>query len=322
MSWFKHHLRFVLVLVLIGVSVLSLFIGNVKVDVSQLLSFDYATWNVFFISRIPRTIAVILSGIGLSVSGLVMQKLAQNRFVSPSTAATQDSARLGIMLSLILFSSMSVMGRSLFAFIFAIMGTMLFMLMIQRTKLKNMMLVPLIGIMLGMVIEALTTFIALKYDVMQVLSAYMTGSFSLTIKGSYELLYLLIPAVAAVMIFASAFNIASLGEDFAINLGIHYRRVVNFGMIIVSFIDAIVITTIGTIPFVGLIIPNIVSLIAGDNLKHTLSITALFGAIFLVLVDIISRLVIFPYEVPISLIIGILGAVIFLVLIGRNKYAK
>lgn len=301
-------------------AILSIFTGNISLDVHELLNFSSNTWHVILVSRLPRTLAVLLSGVGLSLSGLVMQKLAQNRFVSPSTAATQDSARLGIMISLICFSQLSVLGRSVFAFLFAMTGTALFMLMIRRTKMKNMMLVPLIGLMLGLVIEAITTFLAMKFDVLQVLSAYMTGSFSLTIQGSYELLYLLIPAVVLIFTFASAFNIAALGEDFAHNLGIHYRKIVNIGLVLISFVDAIILTTVGSLPFIGLIIPNIVTLILGDSLKQTLPLTAFIGGIFLLMVDLLARVLIAPYEVPIALIIGILGSLIFLMLIFRSTH--
>lgn len=121
--------------------------------------------------------------------------------------------------------------------------------------------------------------------------------------------------------YANQFAIAGMGEDFAKNLGLKYKQIINIGLIIVAMITASVILTVGMIPFLGLIVPNIVSIYKGDNLKETLPYTALLGAIIILACDIIGRILIAPAEIPISVTIGILGSTIFIWLLFKKAAA-
>ena len=109
-----------------------------------------------------------------------------------------------------------------------------------------------------------------------------------------------------------------MGEEFSINLGLNYNFVVNVGLVIVALISAVTIITVGNIPFLGLIIPNIVSLYSGDNLKKTLYHTALLGPVFLLICDILGRIIIFPFEISIGMMVGVIGSAIFLYMIIRG----
>ena len=209
------------------------------------------------------------------------------------------------------------------AFIFALAGTMAFMMVIRKITFKNVVFVPLVGIMFGNIIGSITTFIAYKYDIMQNVSAWMQGDFSMILKGNYEMLYLCIPLVVIAFIYANHFNIAGMGEDFATNLGINYNRILYMGLAVVALVTVSVVITVGSIPFIGLIVPNIVSLYKGDRIKGTLIDTALIGSVFLLACDIFGRIVIFPYEISIGLTVGVVGSIIFLYLIlRREKHAK
>lgn len=108
-------------------------------------------------------------------------------------------------------------------------------------------------------------------------------------------------------------------KAFSVNLGLKYKRVVNIGLIIVSLITSLVILTVGMLPFLGLIIPNIVSIYRGDNLKSSLPHTVLLGAVFVLFCDILGRIIIFPYEISIGLMVGIIGSGIFLFMLLRRK---
>ena len=213
----------------------------------------------------------------------------------------------------------TIMKKMIISFIFAGLGTILFMKMIKAIKIKNIIFIPLIGMMLGKIIGSITTFFAYKYDLVQNISSWMEGDMSLIMKGSYELLYLSVPMVIIAFLYANKFTIVGMGEDFAINLGVNYNFVVNVGLAIVSLICAVTIITVGNIPFLGLIIPNIVSLYSGDNLKKTLYHTALLGPIFLLACDILGRFIIFPFEMSISLTVGVIGSIIFLYMIIRGS---
>ncbi len=121
--------------------------------------------------------------------------------------------------------------------------------------------------MLGNIIDSITTFFAYKYNLIQSIASWLQGDFSLIIKGNYELIYLSLPIVVIAFIYANKFTVAGMGEDFSKNLGVNYNRIINIGLVIVALISSLVVITVGKIPFLGLIVPNIVTLYKGDNLK-------------------------------------------------------
>lgn len=308
------------ILAFIVLIVSSVFFGVLDMKVSLLLAGDPKAWHVLVYSRLPRMMAVVLTGVSLSIAGMIMQKIAQNRFVSPSTAVTMDAARLGIILCLIFFSKSSFIGRSLFALGFSVLGTLIFMKSVARIQFKNIVFVPLMGMMIGMVIDAITTFLAMRFDLMQSLSGYMVGSFTFVMQGRYELLYLSVPLILVSLYSIQRFSIVSMGHDFAKSVGVDYHKTLLLGILIVSLLSASVVVTIGTVPFVGLMVPNIIAKVYGDGNQNSVIDTALLGANLLLVCDLVSRTIIYPYEVPISLILGIVGSGFFLVVLLRGNY--
>lgn len=309
-----------LVVLLILLSIISLFIGVRKISFQDILRLEDAAIRTMVLSRIPRLISLILAGMGMSISGLIMQQLSQNKFVSPTTAGTIDSAQLGILFSLIVFPAASTIIKMLLSFLFALAGSLLFMFILRKIKMRNTVIIPLLGIMMANIIGSVSSFFAYRYNLVQSLSSWMQGNFSMVIKGRYELLYISVPLVLIAYLYTNQFTIAGMGEDFAFNLGLNYNSVVNIGISIVALISALVVITVGRIPFLGLVIPNLISIYYGDNLRKNIIPTALAGAIFLLFSDILSRIVIYPYEIPISLTVGILGSIIFLYLLFRRNH--
>lgn len=308
-----------LVLILIILSVLSIFVGVTDIKLTDIFALESTKIEILLTSRVPRLVSIVVAGIGLSISGLIMQQISRNKFVSPTTAATVDFAKLGILASMLVFSSATTMQKMIISFSFSLVGTMIFMKMTKAIKFKNIIFIPLLGMMLGKVVNSITTFFAYKYDLIQNLSSWMEGDLSMIMKGNYELLYLSIPVVVIAFLYANKFTVAGMGEDFATNLGLKYNSVVNIGLIIVAVISAVTIITVGNIPFLGLIVPNIVSLYLGDNLKNSLYHTALLGPIFLLACDIFGRIVIFPFEISIGTTVGVIGSAIFLYMIVRRS---
>lgn len=307
-----------LIVLLIILSFISIFIGSKSIGLVDLLNFQDQTIRILWVSRIPRLLSIIFAGMGMSISGLIMQQISRNKFVSPTTATTVDSAKLGILVSMIVFTNSTTIEKMIIAFIFAIMGTLLFMEILKRIKFKNTIFIPLIGIVLGNIIDSITTFFAYRYDLIQNISTWLQGDFSMILKGRYELLYISIPLLIISYIYANKFTVAGMGEEFSINLGLNYNKIVNIGIGIVALISALVIITVGRIPFLGLIIPNIVTLYKGDNIRKNIGYTALLGANFLLVADIMGRLIIYPYEIPIGLTVGVIGSIIFLYLLKRG----
>lgn len=300
---------------LLLLSIGSLFVGVLDISISDLLTGDIAQWEIFLISRLPRLLAILCTGVGMSVAGLIMQQLCMNKFISPTTGATISSAQFGILLALLFMPNSTLWGRAIFAFVFAILGTWIFVCFIQRIKFKDVIMVPLVGIMFGNVITGVTNYFAYKYEMTQALSTWLVGHFNMVLRGRYEIVYLVVPLVVIAFIFANHFNIVGMGKDFSKNLGVHYNLVLFMGLTIAAMITAAVVVVVGSISYIGLIVPNLVAMFKGDKIRGTLIDTALFGSIFVLVCDMIGRIVIFPYELPIELIIGIVGSLVFVIML-------
>lgn len=300
---------------LLILSILSLFIGVIDLDTLSLLSGDVRQLRILIISRLPRLLALLCTGIGMSVAGLIMQQLCMNKFVSPTTGATISSAQFGILLALLFMPDSTLWGRALFAFAAAVAGTWGFVWFIQRIQFKDVVMVPLVGIMFSNIIGGITNFLAYKFEMTQALSTWLTGHFSLVLKGRYELVYLAVPLVILAFLYANHFNIVGMGRDFSKNLGVNYNVILFMGLTIAAMITASVVVVVGAVSYIGLIVPNVVSLFKGDKIRGTLADTALFGALFVLVCDMAGRIVIAPYELPIELIIGIIGSILFIMLL-------
>ena len=296
-------------------SAVSLFVGVIDIQVTSLLAGNLEQWEIFIISRLPRLLAILCTGIGMSTAGLIMQQLCMNKFVSPTTGATISSAQFGILLALLFWPGSTLWGRAIFAFTTAVLGTWIFVWFIQRIQFKDVVMVPLVGIMFGNVIGGITNYLAYKYEMTQALSSWLVGHFSLVLKGRYEIVYLVVPLVILAFLFANHFNIVGMGKEFSKNLGIHYNLILFVGLTIAAMITASVVVVVGSISYIGLIVPNIIAMFKGDKIRGTLVDTALFGAIFVLVCDMIGRVVIMPYELPIELIVGIVGSVLFIALL-------
>lgn len=301
-------------------AVISLLIGVSDVSLGTLFGAgrtDRAA-EVLLISRIPRTLAIILAGMSMAVSGMIMQMLTRNRFVEPSTAGTVESASLGILLVILFAPETPVIGKMLVASVTALAGTALFLRILRAIPLRSVLVVPLVGLMLGGVVSAITTFIAYRFDLLQSLNSWTTGDFSGVLRGRYELLWLAFFLTVIAYFAADRFTVAGLGEDFTTNLGLNYRRVVTLGLVIVSMVSASVVVTVGMIPFLGLIVPNVVSMFIGDNMRRAVPWVAVLGAGLVLTCDIVGRLVRFPYEIPIGTMMGVVGSILFLYLLLRR----
>ena len=304
-------------------SVCSLFVGVLNIRPSDLFTGSVETWEIFLISRLPRLLAILCTGIGMSVAGLIMQQLCMNKFVSPTTGATISSAKFGILLALLFAPGSTLWGRAAFSFVCAVLGTWVFVWFIQRIQFKDVVMVPLVGIMFSNIVMGVTNYLAYKYEMTQALSSWLVGHFSTVIRGRYELVWLTVPLVILAFVFANHFNIVGMGKDFSQNLGVPYDLVLFMGLTIAAMITASVVVVVGSISYIGLIVPNIVAMFKGDQIRGTLVDTALFGAVFVLVCDMIGRVVIYPYELPIELIVGVIGSILFVgLLLYRLRHGR
>ncbi len=299
--------------VVAGLVTLSLFVGV------------YDIWGeadggeMFLITRIPRTVGLILAGAAMAMCGLVMQLLTQNRFVEPTTTGTTEWAGLGLLLVMLLFPEAPLMARMIGAVAMAFVGTMLFFFFLRRVMLTSSIIVPIVGMMIGAVVGAVSTFIALSTDMLQSMAIWFTGSFTSVLRGQYEPLWVVLIVVVAVFIAADRFTIAGLGEDVATGVGLDYRRIVLVGTALIALASGVVTVVVGNLPFLGLIVPNVVSLIRGDDLRSNLPWVALGGIALITACDIVARVINMPFEVPVSLILAMVGSVVFIALLLRQR---
>lgn len=305
----------VLFLLIIG----SIFVGLHDVTLSGVLSGDPLAWLLLSQTRLPRTISLVLAGGTLGVCGMIMQHMMQNRFVSANTIGMMDSARLGILLVMLFLPDSSILLRSGVAFLFAYAGVLLFLHLSRWLPKKDPMILPLTGVMFGNIVGSLASFFAYQFQLVQNVSSWLQGNFSTVMQGSYELLYITVPVFFLLYYLAYQITIAGLGEIMAKNLGVEYGRLQLVVFALVALASSSVLIMVGNLPFLGVVVPNLVSLFYGDHLKDTLGMTAIIGSIFLLICDIIARLVIAPYELPVSVVVGVLGGACFLFLLIRRN---
>ncbi len=301
-----------------GLAAASLFVGVSDVSLSGILGGQDRDWLVLVESRIPRMLALVLSGAAMAIAGLLMQIVIRNRFIEPSNAGTMESAGLGLLVMALVAPAAPVMVKMAVGAAFALAGTALFLAILRRVPLRDPMLVPLIGILLSGVIYAGTAFLAYRFDVLQSLLAWTQGDLSGVLRGRYELLWLGAAVAALAWVAADRFTVAGLGRDMASSLGLAHGRVVALGLTIVALVTAVVVVSVGRIPFLGLIVPNIVSLALGDNMRRAVPWVAVSGAGLVLVCDILGRVIRAPYEIPVGTVMGLIGSAVFLVLIIRG----
>lgn len=301
------------ILIVVALLALSLFTGVYDIAGQP----DGA--EMFQITRVPRTIALMLAGASMAMAGLVMQLLTQNRFVEPTTTGTTEWAGLGLLAVMLLVPQAPIPLRMAGAVLAAFVGTMIFFLFLRRVSLRSSLIVPIVGIMLGAVVGSVSTYIALSTDTLQSLGVWFAGSFTSVLRGQYEMLWIVAIVGVVIFIVADRLTVAGLGEEIATNIGVNYNRVILLGTVLIAIVTGVVTVVVGNLPFVGLIVPNIVSMVRGDDLRSNLPWVCLLGIALVTVCDLIGRTIIMPFEVPVSLILGIVGAVVFIFLLLRQR---
>ncbi|MBP2622687.1 ABC transporter permease [Streptococcus oricebi] len=306
-------------LLLLVLCLLSLYLGAGQFSLAKFLQGDAASWLTFQESRLPRTLSIVLAGSSMSMAGLLMQTITQNPFAAPSTIGTVEAAELGMLLSLFFFPSASLGQKMLFAFCSAIFFTLIFIRFVRKLSFKEKWLLPLVGLIYSGIISAAAQIIAYRFNLVQSMSSWTQGSFSMIQRHQYEWLFLSLIILIAVWRLSSTFTIMNLGEDASHNLGISYYKVEGLILFLVALTTSVTMITVGSLPFLGVIVPNVVRTFWGDNMKRIKGAVALAGAVFVLACDILARLLIRPYELSVSLILGMVGSIIFIFLLWRGS---
>ncbi|MFJ9434842.1 ABC transporter permease [Streptomyces sp. NPDC101490] len=313
--------RIPLLLATLGVLALvtvSLFVGGYDIDLRGLFT-DADEREMFFISRVPRTLALVLAAAAMAVSGVIMQMLVQNRFVEPTTTGTSEWAALGILLLALFAPAASPLVKMATASAFAFAGALVFLVVLGRIALTSRVIVPIVGIMLGALVGSVTLYIASSQNLLQMLATWRSGGFSSIVRGNYEPLWLVGAIVVGLYFLADRFTIAGLGRDTATSLGLPYRRILFTGLVMVALATGVTTVVIGFIPFLGLIIPNLVSMARGDDVRANLPWVVLSSVALMIVCDLVGRTVVFPLEIPATVVLGAVGALVFVMMILRQR---
>ncbi|RYH02609.1 ABC transporter permease [Salipiger sp. IMCC34102] len=264
------------------------------------------------VSRLPRTLAAILAGAGLALAGVVVQQAVQNRLVEPGLVGTPESAMLGLLAVTLLAPGAPLLVKMSVAAVAALAGTLGFLALARRVPRQDPVLLPLVGLIYGGILGALVLWIAWTTDLVQYIGVWQSGEFSGVLRGRYELLWIVAAVAVALWFAADRITLLGLGEDAARSLGLDYRQTLLGGLVLVAVTVAVVVVSVGSIPFVGLVVPNVVSRWRGDNLRRNLGLVAWMGGVLVLGCDILGRVVRWPYEIPAGTIFAVLGAGLFL----------
>ncbi|WP_404357225.1 iron ABC transporter permease [Cytobacillus firmus] len=271
--------------------------------------------------RIPRALAAALIGAALAVAGTIMQGITRNPLADPSIIGITHGAGLAIAISLAFVSSGSYWILLIWSFAGSAAGAMLVLSfsMISKERISPVTL-TLAGAALSTLFSALATGIALYFQVAQDLSFWFAGGLSGT---KWQHVFLLLPAVIIGILLSlwisRSLTILALGEEVAAGLGQSQQKVRWIGLIAVILLSGAAVSIAGAIGFIGLVVPHIVRMLIGSDYRWLIPLSAIAGALLLVLADIGARMTNPPFETPVSAVTALIGVPFFLYLSRRKR---
>ena len=317
----------VMILLLFIAIVISLWVGEVKISLRQLPEIfankEGIEYTVLSKIRFPRLVLAIAVGGALSLSGAILQGIYRNPLVEPYTLGISGGAALGIALVMILgLQSLGFFVMPVFGFAGAVVTLFLvYFLSIRRGGLSiNSML--LIGVMVSFISSSAMMFLmsVTTSDNIQNIIFWVMGSLDETNVLLIKIaLFSAVSGLVLTYFFARPLNALRLGEVKAKHLGINTNVSIKLLFFIASLLTGVAVSVAGVIGFVGLVIPHLVRLIIGNDYRVLLAGSFLGGAIFLVLSDTLARSIISPNELPVGVITGFIGGIVFIVVLSRSK---
>lgn len=312
--------------ILLSVFVLALMAGRYSISVKNFFAMLFSPdaypmeKSIVLNLRLPRTIAAGLTGIALSVSGLLYQEIFQNKLVSPDLLGVSSGAGVGAALAIVL--GLSSFYISAFSFLFGI-GTVFATLFVAKVfRNRSSMILVLSGIIIGSCMSSVLSFIKYLADAETTLASitfWLMGSFENILMSD---VYVLLPIVAVcssvVLVIGWRINVVALGREEAQTKGVNYTLYRSLIIMIATLLTASSVAYAGTISWIGLVIPHIVRLWMGKNATKTLPFCMIFGAVFMILADIASRCFT-ATEIPLSAITGFFGTIVFVVILFIRK---
>ncbi len=278
---------------------------------------------IIYLVRFPRVLVAALAGTALAASGAVMQGMFRNPMADPGLLGISSGAGFGAVLAIKLgLSTISIFFMPTFAFVGAFLAILMVYLLSYRKGKVPVLTLILSGIAISTFVGALTNVVlTLSYDYqVKEFLFWSTGGLDGRRWEHVQLVILpIIISVTLMFVFSRDLNVLLMGEEEAKSVGLNAGKTRTILLILISVATASAVCVSGAISFVGLIVPHIMRLIVGPNHKILLPTSAIGGAIFLVVCDLISRVVVIPNEIGVGIITALIGAPYFLYLLLKSK---
>lgn len=277
--------------------------------------------HVIIYSRFSRILGALLLGIGLAVSGLIMQLVTKNKLASSDIIGISDGSALFICLCFVLFPHISVGNKILVS----IAGSMISLICVLYLSQKfdthrTPYILPLVGIIFGTFLNSITLFISNYFQLSQsVLSWYNNRLYRLDLS---LLKWGIIPiglSIICLLIVSRYLNVLAVGDGIALNLGVPVKSLKGFLVLQSAILTGVTVALVGRVSFVGLIVPHIIKLTVKNDYKYLLPLTILYGGLLVLISDYVSRWLNYPYETPVGLVINLIGVPFFLVLVNKGR---
>lgn len=270
--------------------------------------------------RLPRVLAAVVAGVGLSVSGVLLQAVTDNDLASPNIIGVNSGAGFAVIVMLALFPNANAL-LPFGAFIGAFAAAMLIVYTSSKIGVSKSTVV-LAGVALTTILNAAISFISLvDTDTMALYSHFSVGGLN-----GVTLQEIVLPAVLVAISFAVVFvlsdriSILCLGDSLAASLGVRVKTLRVICLVCASFCAASVVSFAGLLGFVGLVVPHIARRLVGKNIKCCLVVSALVGGVLVVLADMLGRIILAPTEIPVGIVMAFIGAPFFMYLLLRRKH--
>jgi len=305
--------------------------GPVKTSLIDLIKFvfrsDKTYAAIFWDIRLPRLILAFLVGSSLSLSGAILQGYFQNPMAGPFVVGVSSGASFGAVLTYTLnlnFVFFNLSSQTLFAFLSGLLIVYLVYLLSQKSGTIKIETLLLVGIALGALCSALTSFLIFwQRESMNEAIFWLLGSFSLAdwekVMGFFP--YFLICFFVSIY-FSREMNLLVQGDDIAQSLGCPVNRMRKIFLILATFLASASVSVSGIIGFVGLIVPHLIRIIIGPDHRFLFPFSVLLGGIFLIFADLFSRIIFSPAELPIGVVTAIIGAPFFIYLLRKKEYLQ
>ena len=280
--------------------------------------------QIFFIARLPRVVAAALVGGSLAAAGVVFQALLRNPLATPDTLGVSSGAALGAMLAITLHLDVAIAGLPAvplagFAGSACALGVVYALATARRRGLSTTVLL-LAGVTMTGFFSALILFTQYMADFTDTFRTvrWLMGTLDV---GGYALIFAVLPLLLiAFALFATLprqLDLLSLGADAAAARGVNAPRTERVALVSASLATGAAVSISGPIAFIGLVVPHLVRLIVGSDHRLVLPASALFGAAFLIMCDLVARTVFAPIEIPVGIVTSLIGGPFFLWLLLR-----